>query len=61
MICTFCGKGQDDIDILVVGTRVNICNECISLCENIRREHRIYRIWQQALEQSFSEVWGTDV
>jgi ATP-dependent Clp protease ATP-binding subunit ClpX len=33
--CSFCGKNQDEIDKLVAGPAVHICNECIDLCYGI--------------------------
>ena len=33
--CSFCGRGQDEVAKLVSGPSVYICNECISLCNNI--------------------------
>ncbi len=34
-ICSFCGKGEDEVQKLVQGPGVYICNECISLCNGI--------------------------
>ena len=58
--CSFCGKDSDETDLIVTGPGVNICDECIGQCENIRREDRIRRIWHTALEIAFNEIWGTD-
>ncbi len=33
--CSFCGKSQDQVERIVAGTNVYICNECIDLCLNI--------------------------
>lgn len=33
--CSFCGKTHDQVRRLVVGPNVNICNECILLCQEI--------------------------
>jgi ATP-dependent Clp protease ATP-binding subunit ClpX len=30
--CSFCGKGQDQVEQLVAGPDVAICNECVDLC-----------------------------
>ena len=30
--CNFCGKMQDEVDHMIIGPGVNICNECIELC-----------------------------
>jgi hypothetical protein len=36
--CSFCGKLQDQIDKLVAGPGVYICNECVDLCNQIIAE-----------------------
>jgi len=36
--CSFCGKTQDQVRRLVAGPGVYICDECITLCEDIIRE-----------------------
>jgi len=36
--CSFCGKHQDEVRKLVAGPTVYICNECISLCNDILTE-----------------------
>lgn len=33
--CSFCGKSEDDVDLLIAGPSVNICNECTQLCYDI--------------------------
>lgn len=33
--CSFCGKNQKEINKLVVGPNVYICNECVKLCDKI--------------------------
>ena len=33
--CSFCGKSQDEVKKLIAGPTVYICDECISLCNNI--------------------------
>ncbi|MDW4286610.1 ATP-dependent Clp protease ATP-binding subunit ClpX [Staphylococcus saprophyticus] len=36
--CSLCGKDQDQVKKLVVGSGVYICNECIELCSEIVEE-----------------------
>ena len=36
-LCSFCGKKQGDVKRLVVGPSVNICDECVALCNSILR------------------------
>ena len=33
--CSFCGKMQDEVERIVAGPGVYICNECIDVCSNI--------------------------
>ncbi|NLW77816.1 MAG: ATP-dependent Clp protease ATP-binding subunit ClpX [Ruminococcaceae bacterium] len=35
LICSFCGKSQDDVERMIIGPGVNICNECIELCYSL--------------------------
>lgn len=36
--CSFCGKSQDEVDKLIAGPGVCICDECIELCREIVEE-----------------------
>ena len=42
MICSFCGKGQEQVKRLVAGPGVYICDECIDLCVEIMEEDYDY-------------------
>ena len=33
--CSFCGKPSTDVDKLIAGPAVHICNECVGLCAEI--------------------------
>ena len=35
LVCSFCGKKQDDVERLIAGNHVYICNECVRLCNEI--------------------------
>lgn len=37
--CSFCSKASTDVDKLVAGPGVFICNECIALADAVVREH----------------------
>jgi len=40
LLCSFCGKSQDEVRKLIAGPSVYICDECIQLCtEIIAEEH----------------------
>ena len=38
LFCSFCGKSQKEVKKLVAGPSVYICEECISLCNDIIAE-----------------------
>lgn len=38
LVCSFCGKPQDQVKRLIAGPNVFICNECIELCQEIIEE-----------------------
>ncbi|MCB0310282.1 MAG: AAA family ATPase, partial [Bdellovibrionales bacterium] len=38
LICSFCGKNQDEVRKLVAGPGVYICDECVELCNDILTE-----------------------
>ncbi|MEG2287876.1 MAG: ATP-dependent Clp protease ATP-binding subunit ClpX, partial [Ruthenibacterium sp.] len=38
LICNFCGKKQDEVERMIIGPGVNICNECIELCHSLLDE-----------------------
>ena len=33
--CSFCNKTQDEVDKLIAGPGVYICDECVELCSDI--------------------------
>ncbi len=38
VVCSFCGKSQDDVDRIIAGPGVYICSECIRVCSSIVEE-----------------------
>jgi ATP-dependent Clp protease ATP-binding subunit ClpX len=38
LMCSFCGKSQDEVKKLIAGPSVYICDECIELCNDIVAE-----------------------
>src|SRR5574341_95863 len=47
LVCSFCGKSQDEVRKLIAGPTVYICDECIGLCndiiaEEIEKEEQTY-------------------
>lgn len=39
--CSFCGKTRHEVQILVAGPDVHICDECVSLCDGVLLDHRL--------------------
>ena len=33
--CSFCGKDESQVEVLIAGPGVFICNECIEICNEI--------------------------
>lgn len=41
LYCSFCGKAQHEVFYLIAEPAVFICDECVSLCQDIITEARI--------------------
>ncbi len=39
--CAFCGKTQDEVNRIIAGPGVFICNECVELCHEIIEEDKV--------------------
>lgn len=37
-VCSFCGRSGEEVEKLIAGPGVYICDECIEVCENILKE-----------------------
>ncbi|MSP40175.1 MAG: hypothetical protein EXR70_16935 [Deltaproteobacteria bacterium] len=35
LVCSFCGKDQNEVRKLIAGHSVHICNECVDMCDEI--------------------------
>lgn len=44
LYCSFCAKSQEEVRALIKGPSVNICIECVDLCEDILEEHGYRRV-----------------
>jgi len=49
--CSFCGKSRDEVQKLIAGPTVYICNECIDLCNDIIAEE-----WEEDREAVTSKL-----
>ena len=38
--CSFCGKGVDQVEKIIQGHSVHICNECVGLCNEVMEEEK---------------------
>ena len=57
--CSFCGKGQHQVQKLIAGPRgVFICDECVALCNDVIAERPIpsYAGFQPLLDRSTEEL-----
>ncbi len=60
--CSFCGKRQNEVRRLIIGPRVNICNECVELCSDMLDEEtgnsggKGKKKTSDAKQQTFAEV-----
>ena len=39
--CSFCNKTQDDVQKLIAGPNVHICDECVDVCNDILLDDRL--------------------
>lgn len=49
--CSFCGKSSDEVQRIVAGPGVYICNECVDLCKDIMDEELRMETEPKSLEQ----------
>ena len=54
--CNFCGKSRDQVEKLIAGPNVYICNECISLSYNIieKEEKDADNKLSEAMQENFN-------
>ena len=46
--CSFCGKSQNEVEKIIAGPAVSICNECVDICNEILADEREARAAQEA-------------
>jgi len=54
LLCSFCGKNQNEVKKLIAGPSVFICDECVELCNDIIKEES--KETGEALEKSKSDL-----
>ena len=43
VLCSFCGKSQHDVELMIAGPTVYICSECAEVSAEIVRRNRAVR------------------
>ena len=38
--CSFCGRSANQVDKIITGPSVHICNECVKLCNEVLAEEK---------------------
>ena len=38
LVCSFCGKKRSQVKKIIAATQANICNECVSVCNDVLRD-----------------------
>jgi hypothetical protein len=54
--CSFCNKSQDDVQKLIAGPSVYICDECVEVCEDIIAREREQSTVNVTDEQTTNET-----
>lgn len=47
LYCSFCGKSQHEVNKLIAGPSVFVCNECVELCNDIIREESAFEVSEE--------------
>ena len=58
--CSFCGKTTKEVNAIIQGPNVTICNECVERCQNIITIKRMEHIQDLITRNAFKEFFGTD-
>lgn len=51
--CSFCGKSQVDVEMIVAGPGVTICNQCVDIAVKVMDENRGKPISPQSMFQDY--------
>ena len=47
--CSFCDKSQHEVQTVIAGPNVYICNDCVAICNEILRHVSQPRRWLRSL------------
>jgi hypothetical protein len=50
LYCSFCAKSQHDVEVLIAGPNVFVCDGCVGLCDGIIFDNRLGKAVDAALE-----------
>ena len=56
--CSFCGKSQHEVEVLIAGPGVHICSECVDLCGEIVEDKRANTPSREELVERIAELEG---
>ena len=60
LLCSFCGKSQEQVKKMIAGRGVYICDECVGLCQEILDEELTTPTqWLQFVSECLPERWPT--
>lgn len=51
IICSFCGKDANNVEVMITGVTGNICAECVALAEEVLFEKRVKNIVKRLLKE----------
>ena len=57
LVCSFCGKHQDEVERMIIGPGVNICSECIGLCHDLLSDKPDQPAVQTVHTSSLRTIW----
>jgi hypothetical protein len=52
LYCSFCGKSQHDVQLLIAGPNTFICNTCVALCDDIVEDSELEKHLRHPSEDS---------
>ena len=52
--CSFCGKNKSEVERLIAGPSVYICNECIGSCHNLIEEQSLKEVAEEHKEWEYT-------
>ena len=57
LVCSFCGKHQDEVERMIIGPGVNICSECIGLCHSPKVPVRDAAAQAAPMSSPLPQIW----